>query len=339
MADFEHIDKMLRQLKGTRLAQDFHRYRAVLIDLGRRYEKLKGHLREKIQDVVPKVRSNELPQSALTEIVTEYLQSVYEKENFLILLNTRKKEIETAEFIIYYEGLPNNKFIDLDHTGDMAECVIGHDYTVVYSLEILPKEFDALGDKHENGDLKEDSKWFMNEEKVGENRPLIKDFTELSKNNQEASICFLISLNRIEDGIGSFQLNLLKGGEIVFPDFEAPRKIWKMEIEERLMKSVKVKIYHDAISPKHGTLSARYQLRAVFKQKRQGATSIDSPDSLQSTFEEMEGYFDPTKFFSIVEIRELEAASIYEIDFTISVFEGTQTSHVGYQIMIQISLV
>ena len=91
--------------------------------------------------MLPKIRSNQVDESELTLLISDYNNSPFEREKFLTVLNARQKEIETAEFIIYHEDLAtiSNKYVDLDNSGDMAECVIGNDYSVVYELQILPK--------------------------------------------------------------------------------------------------------------------------------------------------------------------------------------------------------
>ena len=90
----------------------------------------------------------------------------------------------------------------------MSECIVGHDYAVVYDLEILPKNAQTLSDDHENAieqgiTLDESGKWFNDELQVGTNRPLIRDFVELAEQNKKeegsASVCFLISLNKYDE--------------------------------------------------------------------------------------------------------------------------------------------
>ena len=96
----------------------------------------------------------------------------------------------------------------------MSECIIGHDYAVVYDLEILPENPEGLADMHEkmikeNKTLDESGKWFNDELQVGKNRPLIRDFVELAKQNEDgyASICFLISLNRYNESFEKCEQN------------------------------------------------------------------------------------------------------------------------------------
>ena len=129
MMDFNDVEKMLRKLKSKRLALDFQRYKGVLLDLEARFEKARSKFTSQIQLLLPNIRGGQ-DELALTELLQEYNSSPYEKERFLILLNTRKREIETAEFMIYHEELPEKTFIDLDNTGDMSKCVIDHDYTL-----------------------------------------------------------------------------------------------------------------------------------------------------------------------------------------------------------------
>ena len=96
-----------------------------------------------------------------------------------------------------------------------------------------------LGEKWDAGELDESGVWFLEEEEIGLNRPLMETFVGLSEKNQAGylnSICFVISLNRygeskrdcIEAGIESqedcekkksFQLTLLKNGLIVIEGF------------------------------------------------------------------------------------------------------------------------
>ena len=86
----------------------------------------------------------------------------------------------------------------------MSECIVGHDYAIVYDLEILPKNAQTLSEDHEKAieqgiTLDESGKWFNDELQVGSNRPLLRDFLELAKQTENgadaASICFLVSLN------------------------------------------------------------------------------------------------------------------------------------------------
>ena len=105
IVDFEEVGKVLRRLLNSRLSLDFQRYRSILLDLEKRFEIMQSNFRSKIQTLLPKLRKNEASPVELTELILEYNTSPYEKETFLALLNTRQKEIETAEYIIY-----NNNF-------------------------------------------------------------------------------------------------------------------------------------------------------------------------------------------------------------------------------------
>ena len=145
----------------------------------------------------------------------------------------------------------------------MSKCIIGHDNALVYDLEIMPVNASNLGTKWENGDLNETSKWFMDEEKVGKNRPLMYDFIELAKKNEEAklSICFLVSLSQMNPTtVNDFRLKLLKHGETVIDNFEAPPKVYEME-------PIKVGVNDAEVMIHHGTVAALQMNTAYYKLK------------------------------------------------------------------------
>ena len=93
----------------SRLPLDFQRYRSVLLDLKNSYEIMQSEFRVKIQKLLPRLRAKKAEGEELTNLIAEYKNDPYEKEKFLALLNTRQKEIETAEFIIYNEELIGHK--------------------------------------------------------------------------------------------------------------------------------------------------------------------------------------------------------------------------------------
>ena len=71
---------------------------------------MQSNFRSKIQTLLPKLRKNEASPVELTELILEYNTSPYEKETFFALLNTRQKEIETAEYIIYNNNFGSTTF-------------------------------------------------------------------------------------------------------------------------------------------------------------------------------------------------------------------------------------
>ena len=109
MTDFEHIEKVLRRLKGKKLSMDFQRYRSVLLYLEKSFEEMKSNFSSQIQTLLPRMRSKKAKENELTKLLQDYNSNPYEKERFLALLSTRQKEIETAEFIIYHETLAGKK--------------------------------------------------------------------------------------------------------------------------------------------------------------------------------------------------------------------------------------
>ena len=161
--------------------------------------------------------------------------------------------------------MKSNFFFGTDHTGDLAECIIGHQYTLQYALEILPKDIDKLGDLHENGTLDENDKWFNDESLVGKNRPLLQDFIQLAKDNTDNNndICFLISLNRFGESKNPFQLNLLKDGQTIVSNFKAPQKVQNMDRVKSEFDRVELEVHYGKIS-KLELASGKYELNAKY---------------------------------------------------------------------------
>ena len=101
-------------------------------------------------------------------------------------------------------------------------------------------------------------KWFMDTSKVGQNQPLINDFTSFAtaSKKQESKLCFLISLRQIQpksidkNGDGScFHLMLKKHGKLVIDNFQAPGEVSNCEVLKRGWEELILKVDH----PNHET--------------------------------------------------------------------------------------
>ena len=138
------------------------------------------------------------------------------------------------------------------------------------SIMTIIQNAKTLGQQYEDGELKEDDKWFMDEARVGKNRRLLKDFLEMATKNADtgsASICFLISLTQLSSSEGgNFKLKLLSSGETLVDDFSAPKKIWKLETLDSEENQIELNAHHDAANAfANGTLTSTYQLRATYE--------------------------------------------------------------------------
>ena len=98
----------------------------------------------------------------------------------------------------------------------------------------------------------------MDTSKVGQNQPLINDFTSFAtaSKKQESKLCFLISLRQIQpksidkDGDGScFHLMLKKHGKLVIDNFQAPGEVSNCEVLKRGWEELILKVDH----PNHET--------------------------------------------------------------------------------------
>ena len=173
----------------------------------------------------------------------------------------------------------------------MSRCIIGHDYAIVYDLEILPINPQELGKKHEEKikaklTLDESKKWFNDELRVGENRPLLSDFIELAKQNDKGGrVCFLISLNKYGESGIPFQLRLLKRGKELKTNFRAPQKIWKMDFntDDIGVDTAEMTVYfdkeglpvnkHEKSGNKKPTSEFKYELWATYFKLKENVSS------------------------------------------------------------------
>ena len=151
-----------------------------------------------------------------------------------------------------------------------------------YELKLLPENPFHLGESYYNCHNRslafdESWKWFMKTEKVGQNQPLISDFTSFAiiADKQDSKLCFLISLRRIQsksnvkddddddstiskttttekstektdiDDDGSyFHLMLKKHGKKVIDNFQAPGKVSNCEVLKRGWEDLFLKVDH-----------------------------------------------------------------------------------------------
>ena len=127
-----------------------------------------------------------------------------------------------------------------------------------YELKFLPEDPLHVGESYDtchknNSAFDESWKWFMKTDKVGQNQPLISDFTSFATiaNKQKSKLCFLISLRRIpkhnvsraDDG-SYFHLMLKKHGKPVIDNFQAPGKVSNCEVLKRGWEDLILKVDH-----------------------------------------------------------------------------------------------
>ena len=136
-------------------------------------------------------------------------------------------------------------------TGDVNKCILDYDYALFFELEVFLHELKEIVDFYEgqNGTTYDNNAnvWFMDLEKIGLNRMLLNDFITLANHAKMdgISMCFLMSLNRVGESVEFSQLSILKHGEIIIKDFQAPSAIWKIDEEFKGVNDMKLKIYYD----------------------------------------------------------------------------------------------
>ena len=79
----------------------------------------------------------------LGALIANYSQSPFYKSNFKNLLDTRQKEINTIQDIIYQDGYPEN--VHRVVGDDSNPCLLKTKFAVLYELDILPGDPTSLG--------------------------------------------------------------------------------------------------------------------------------------------------------------------------------------------------
>ena len=157
--------------------------------------------------------------------------------------------------LIYHKNIPNETFIDLDHTSDLSNCIFDNDYTLTYELEVLPPKNLAELFMADANDWIENEKWFMDQLLIGANRHLMNDFIKVSnytKTFGSSSFCFVISLGQEgesteeldDESNNPFKLSLQKYGAVIINNFYLPNVKEIIEIESGIHE-MKFDIVHD----------------------------------------------------------------------------------------------
>ena len=227
--DFDEVKAYFKELKDYEFTKNFLSYLQMILYLESGFNMFKTRIKSKIQKLLPKIRgggdNEEDPQKKLTDLVSDYETSPFRKNLFFTLLKTRKKEIETAELVIYNKDLKDLKhvYINFDDDANMATCIMNHPFAIEYELQILPEDpqnmvnrwkkchtnsstkpsteapttdtptddeeeaptTDTPTDDEEKCPFDESEKWFMNTADVGANQPLIQAFKSFAKSSEE----------------------------------------------------------------------------------------------------------------------------------------------------------
>ena len=79
----------------------------------------------------------------LGDLIANYSQSLFSKSNFKRLLDTRQKEMNTIQDIIYQEDYLENvhRLVGFDSNS----CLSKDQFVVLYELDILPGDSTLLG--------------------------------------------------------------------------------------------------------------------------------------------------------------------------------------------------
>ena len=172
-----------------------------------RFTTYKNEINSKLKTILPKIRGgNEEAQLELTSILNNYTVSPFNYHTMKSFFDPRQKEIETVQnYIDGAHEIPkgsNNFAVDVGSSGEGNNCLISHEYTLIFDLRILPKT--ERGDNlvldyiKAKGTWNEDNKWFKNIQAVLKQGEVFNRFLDFTKYNQDKDLCcFLIKLTKL----------------------------------------------------------------------------------------------------------------------------------------------
>ena len=206
LAEFGQIESEIQEFKESFVAQNWPNYGTMFNLLRTRFNTYKNDINSKLKTILPQIRGgNEEAQLELTSILTNYTASPFNYHTLKSFFDPRQKEIETVQnYIDRAQEIPkrsNNFAVDVGSSGDGNNCLISHEYTLMFDLRILPKTerednlvLDYIKAK---GTWNEDNKWFKNIQAVLKQGEVFNRFVDFTKYNQEEDLCFLIKLTKL----------------------------------------------------------------------------------------------------------------------------------------------
>ena len=88
----------------------------------------------------------------------------------------------------------------------------------------------------------------------------------------------MISLEKIGQSEKKFQLKLLKEGNTIIEDFQAPQVVWKMDHIEKGVNTAKIEIHYNGEKEnnivKNGKTSINHQVTATYKSYGENVSAL-----------------------------------------------------------------
>ena len=229
---FEDMGSRLKGLSDSKVTQKFKAMKDLINFLTKEHKKFRARITGRIQEVLPKIRGGGAVEEELTDLVNEYDQSPFSKREFEALLNIRKKQIETMDFLTFDK--PDFIIVNFDDSGEGNKCALDNVFVVKFLIHILPREDpEVFAAKYANRTLpSEERKWFGEisaSNKIGAYKRRFLEFAEANKGRKKGSvnsICFVIDLKRsMDDSEKSYDIVLQKDGYTLKQNFTPPGKI------------------------------------------------------------------------------------------------------------------
>ena len=216
--------RKIETLQRMKLATDFPSYRKILGDVEdyvRRYEAI---FNGNVSELVPAIRDGSAEDSELETLVDDYYKLPIAYGYLAYFLDMRKREIETAEYILSLgKTRKNNVIVDIEPSGKSNVCQQNKRFKLIMTLRILPDKKSGKDYLNETpGDWEEDTKWFKSLTTQGQIGELLAPFLTMSRESVGVPICFLIQLKPATTNLDIINLQAYSGSQIAMQNFALP---------------------------------------------------------------------------------------------------------------------
>ena len=242
-ADFRFVEMTIHSLQSSTVATNYPRYAKILTTLKSNFQGFKNGINKNIQDVLPRIRGGGKTEQELTNIISKYQTSPYQRAHMDNFLGVRRKEIETITNVIEKKTRDSKIVVEDGRSGVGNTCLQDNEMAIVYTLRVLPS--DDVAEAFANttpGLWDESNKWFNNRTAVGHGGQVYREFLQFYQSNKADPICFLVALEIASQAHKPVQLLALQNGREITDDFIPPGRVTKVVEKIRGWNEYKIKV-------------------------------------------------------------------------------------------------
>ena len=181
---------------------------------------------ERLSTLIPDLKAGTEDESAFSELIIEYDQSVWNKERAGIFLDHRTREINTIQLVTDKAHTAPSVVLSDRGAATDNKCIFTSKYATVYQLHVLPSE--DIAEQFSNGNYNaeaETGRWYNSLDCVGDAGSQFIAFLEHAAATADDSHCSLVRLDTIDRNSSTEKDTVIKiyqHGDEVEDDYNFP---------------------------------------------------------------------------------------------------------------------